>query len=131
MKINLKVTILLLVMISCTDKNQELLGVWNVESSFYSATYNILEEDGDLKALALYYDDGTTHFKYQEGKTKKMYLFENLKFKNHNYVDAISGATKKANPEQLTLKVLDKDTLSVTTYIMHKPLTEKWIRKNN
>ena len=131
MKTVLKTILVILILSSCSNKGQELLGVWNADSKFYSATYKVYKDGGKLKAMALYYDDGTTHYKYIKGKNNKMYLFENLKPKGNVYVDAVSGATKKATPEQLTIKVLDQDTLAVTSYIMHKPLTEKWFRKNN
>ncbi|WP_339756607.1 hypothetical protein [uncultured Winogradskyella sp.] len=125
----MKLSLLLLIMsLSCTQKADVLLGTWRVQSPFYKATCKILEENDSIKGLVLYYNDDTTVYSYKEGEAKN-YFFNNLKEKGGQYIDAISGATKtKSSNEKATLNLLSKDTLEITTYIMHKPLKEIWVR---
>ena len=105
-----------------------MLGLWKVDSKFYKATCEIVEEANTLKGLVIYYNDDTTVYRYEEGQPKK-YFFNNLKEKDSVYVDAIAGATKTENSnEVVTLNLLSKDTLEVTTHIMQKPLKEIWVR---
>jgi len=131
MKTALKTISLILLLASCSDKGKEILGVWDLDSKFYSATYKIEKTNNKLKAQILYYNDGTTQYKFNKNDVEKVYSFQNLKHNNGIYVDAVSGATKKTNPEQAQIKAINKDTLTVTTYVFHKPLTEKWIRKKS
>ncbi len=121
----------LMLAFSCVKKNNPIIGTWEVDSKFYKATCNIIEEDNSIKGQVLYYNDDTTVYKYEEGKPKN-YFFNNLKEKKGVFVDAVSGATKKnESKEMVTLNLLSKDTLEVTTFIMHQPLKELWIRIQN
>lgn len=105
-----------------------MIGIWKVDSKFYTATCEILEEDNTIKGVVLYYNDNTTVYKHEDGQPKS-YFFKNITEKNGVYIDAVSGATKTENSnETATLHLLDQDTLEVTTYIMNKPLKEIWIR---
>lgn len=124
-------TVLLLFFISCKKSNKEIVGVWNVDSKFYSATYKIHNKGDNLVAQALYYNDGTTLYKFPNKSNKKIYLFENLKKKKSVYIDAVAGETKTNMVNHAQLKATHKDTLEVTTYVMRYPLIEKWIRKEN
>jgi hypothetical protein len=110
---------------SCTTDSAALLGRWHVDSKFYRATYDIVEVDGDLKVEVIYYNDDTTILK--QNKAKPYYLYNDLKPKGDQFVDAISGATK-SNTQEVSFKLRHKDTLEVTTYILKKSLTETWIK---
>ncbi|WP_299247350.1 hypothetical protein [uncultured Aquimarina sp.] len=113
---------------SCMERENSMLGLWKVDSKFYKATCEIVEEANTLKGLVIYYNDDTTVYRYKEGEPKN-YFFNNLKEKNGVYVDAVAGATKMENlHDTVTLNQLSKDTLEVTTHMMHKPIKEIWIR---
>ena len=105
-----------------------MIGIWKVDSKFYKATCEILEENDTVKGVVLYYNDNTTKYKHEVGAPKS-YFFNDIKEKNGTYIDAISGATKiENNNKTATLHLLSKDTLEITTYIMNKPLKEIWTR---
>ncbi len=118
--------ILFIFSISCSSKiDQRIIGIWNVESNFYRATYKIEESDKKLIGKVIYYNDDTTVL--HETKTDKDIFLHNLKYKNKVFIDAVSGATKTT--ENLTIKIKHNDTLEVTNYINNKPLIENWSRK--
>lgn len=122
-------TILLAILlcIGCSksfDKN--ILGIWQVQSKFYKATYEIIQDNGLIVGKVIYYDDGTTILR-ETGTDKDIFL-KNLKYKNDVFVDAVSGATV-TKTKTTQLKVKHKDTLEVTSYIHNKPLVEIWTRK--
>lgn len=117
-----------IIVFSCTKKESSIIGIWKVDSKFYKATCEILEEKGVVKGIVLYYNDNTTVYRHEEGQPKS-YFFKNIKEKDGTYIDAISGATKTENPSKTTtLQLISKDTIEITTYIMNKPLKEIWIR---
>ncbi|WP_292945370.1 hypothetical protein [Olleya sp. UBA1516] len=121
--------ILLIITFSCSKSAPELLGVWQVKSNYYKATYSIINENDSIKAKVLYYNDGTTILRKEDKNT--FYVFENLKPSNNGYVDAVSGATKTNEIKpNIELQSLHKDTLEVITYLRNKPLKEVWIRIN-
>ena len=74
----------------------------------------------------MYYNDGTTVL--HETNTPKDIFLHDLKYHDTVFVDAVSGATQTTS-ESLSIKIKNKDTLEVTSYIQHTPLVEKWIRK--
>ncbi|MGH1388047.1 hypothetical protein [Kordia sp.] len=117
-----------IVVFSCTKKENPMIGIWKVNSRFYKATCEILEENDTVKGEVLYYNDNTTVYRSEKGQPKS-YFFNNIKEKNGTYIDAVSGATKIENENKTAiLHLLSKDTLEVTTYILNKPLKEIWIR---
>lgn len=120
--------ILIISLCSCYRQYNDIKGEWKVNSKFYHATYQIIEEDDNLNGLVLYYNDGTTKYTYDG--TKRRYVFTGLKKEKNQYVDGISGATSKnSTPKSIEIKSKSEDTLEVTTYIMDKPLLEIWTRK--
>ena len=119
------ILLLALILLSCNNEAEQLLGRWKVDSKFYRATYDIVEVDGDLKVEVIYYNDDTTVLR--QNKAKPYYLYNNLQQKDNQFIDAISGATK-SNVQEVSIKPRHKDTLEVTTYILKKPLTEIWIK---
>lgn len=119
---------IVIVVFSCVKKENPMIGIWKVDSKFYKATCEILEENDTVKGVVLYYNDNTTKYKHEVGAPKS-YFFNDIKEKNGTYIDAISGATKiENNNKTATLHLLSKDTLEITTYIMNKPLKEIWTR---
>lgn len=118
---------LLIFLIGCsTQIDERILGIWNVQSSFYKATYKIEKQANKLVGKVIYYNDDTTIIR-ETGTDKDIFL-NNLTYKDDTFVDAISGATQ-TNSDNLKIKIKHKDTLEVTSYIMHKPLIEIWVRK--
>jgi len=118
-----------IMMTACKSSNDfAITGKWHLKSAFYKASYKIFNEENELKAYLLSYDDGTSVYTYC-GK-KKHFLFQSLKKKKGRLVDATSGASQQENPK-ISLELLHTDTLLVTTYLMNKPLKEIWIRNNN
>lgn len=111
----------------CSSTDEHILGVWNVKSDFYTATYSIEKQGKKIIGKLLYYNDNTRIL--QETGTAKDIVFHNLKSKNGVFVDAISGATRKAKTG-IEIKIKHQDTLEVTTYIHKKPLKEFWVRKS-
>ena len=110
----------------CTTAPKEILGIWQVQSNFYRATYKIEKQGKKLIGKVLYYNDDTTIL--NETGTDKDIFLSDLKYKDDVYVDAISGATNTTE-EGISIKIKHKDTLEVTSYIRHKPLVEIWTRK--
>ncbi len=117
---------LLILFCRCSPTAEELYGTWNVKSNYYRATYRIYKEHDSVKGKVLYYNDDTSI--YREGDTKEYYVFKNLKPDGKGYADALSGATVTDNSKTIYIEPKHPDTLSVTHYIMHKPLTEIWVR---
>lgn len=118
---------LFIFLIGCSSQiDNRILGIWNVKSTFYKATYKIEKQGKKLIGKVLYYNDDTTIIK-ETGTDKDIFL-KNLTYKNEVYVDAISGATK-TNSENFKIKIKHQDTLEVTSYISNQPLIETWIRK--
>ncbi|KAB1155276.1 MULTISPECIES: DUF2147 domain-containing protein [Tenacibaculum] len=118
---------LLIFLIGCsTQIDERILGIWDVQSSFYKATYKIEKQANKLVGKVIYYNDDTTIIR-ETGTDKDIFL-NNLTYKDDTFVDAISGATQ-TNSDNLKIKIKHKDTLEVTSYIMHKPLIEIWVRK--
>lgn len=114
--------------IFCSKKEHKIIGLWNVKSNYYKATYKIEQQSNKLVGRVIYYNDGTTVL--HETKTDKdLFLFD-LKLKKDTYIDAVSGATN-TKKQTTSIKLKHNDTLEVTSYIMKKPLIETWIRNSN
>jgi len=117
--------LLLLLLISCSKKPKELIGVWEVKSLFYKATYCIEDKDDKIIGRIIYYNDGT--YIYKETGTEKDIFLHKIEKKSGLYIDAISGAT--ITKKETTMKLVGKDTLEVISYIKNRPLKEYWIKK--
>ncbi len=122
--------LMLCFLFSCSNEEDKLLGIWQSDSEFYRATYKIEKKGTDVKGLLLYYNDDTTVYKYEGDK--EHYLFTGLKQQDQIFVDATAGATKSVSAKNpIELKLINYDTLAVTTYVMNRSLKEFWIRKNS
>ena len=119
--------LILLLTISCSsDADKRVIGTWHTQSKYYQGTFKIEEKNDKMIAKVLYYNDGTTILK--ETGTEQDVFVNDLKYKNKQYVDAVSGATATY---KIAITVVHKDTLSVTNYIQGQPLQELWTRKTN
>ncbi len=115
-------------LLACNQQDN-IIGEWKVNSKFYQATFEIMEENDTWNGLVVYYNDGTT--KYMHNDTKSRYAFTGLKKEKEVYVDGITAATsKKGAPKSVEIRKQGKDSLEVTTYIMNKPIVEVWTRSS-
>ncbi len=127
MMFRMVVVLLSIFMFSCSSRQDSIIGEWKVNSRFYQAVYQIVEENDALSGVVLYYNDGTTKYKYDG--LKRRYAFTGLKKDKDQYVDGITGATTKMEaPKSVEIKKRGRDTLEMTSYIMEKPLVEIWTR---
>lgn len=66
--------------------------------------------------------------KFNSSKNTEYFIYKNIIFKNNQFIDAVSGATK-TNTNSTTFTLLHPDTLEITNYLHHKKHTEKWIKE--
>lgn len=118
--------VILVLLVSCSKKPKELIGTWEVNSPYYSATYAIEEQEGKIVGRVIYYNDDT--YIYTETGSEKDIFLHQLQKKDNLYIDAFSGATM--TKKNMTMRLIGKDTLEVTSYIKGTPLREFWIKKN-
>lgn len=114
-----------LLLLSCAEQPKELIGIWQVNSPYYKATYSIEEQNNVIVGKVKYYNDDT--YIYRETGTDKDIFLHKITRKDSIYIDAVSGAT--ITKKELIIKQKSEDTLEVTTYIHNKPLKEFWIKK--
>lgn len=113
---------------SCHEKTDpRIFGLWEVKNRFYHAIYQIKESDGKIVGEVRSYDDGTTSYTWDS--TRPKYIIHDLKPKDGQYVDAITGATPKPENINLKLRVKHEDTLQATLFIHNHPTPEIWVRK--
>lgn len=104
-------------------------GDWKVNSKFYSASYLIKKENNNINALVLYYNDGTTKYKYDS--KNKHYAFKDLRWEKDQYVDGVSGATSGTEASRsIEIKKISMDTLQIKRFLVRKPIVEIWTRNN-
>lgn len=118
--------IVLILLTACTAKNDVLEGKWKLSSLFYNASYQIIDKGDEFEAVVLSYNDGTSNYQYRDDE--RYYAFTDLKRKDDIYVDGTSGATKQKGKAKVSVKVLHKDSLELTTSIANQELKEIWIR---
>lgn len=118
----------ILVLASCGSYvDERIFGEWQSISKFHHIDYQIIKEEGKIKAKILSYNDGTTTYEWSLENPK--YAFQNLKQEGDILVDAISGATSKELKKNMSVEVLNIDTLNIITYINNHPVPELWVRK--
>ena len=119
---------ILSVLLSCTT-NDPLEGIWIVRSDYYRATCEIHKTYQGFQGLMLSYDDGTTIYKHDPQQPR--HLFKNIKLKDREYVDGVSSATiKSGTSKNISIKLINEDSLLMTTYIMNRPVEELWTKIN-
>lgn len=119
----LRVVLIAFLVAACQSSTENLLGDWKVETSHYSATYRIAQEEASVKARLLFSKDGTSSYHWE--KQEPRYRFLDLKQQTKGfYVDAASGATSSAT---VAIKQIAKDTLVVP---LAKGKKEIWTRIN-
>ncbi len=118
--------VLIMFLCSC-HQGKEIEGTWSVQSKHYRSTIEIIPNKGRWDAKVLYYNDDTQIIK--EDTINPYYLYKGIKYqKSSQYVDGVSGATKLVN-ESTKFKLVENDTLIITTQIRDKKINELWIRK--
>lgn len=122
-KIVLFVTVLMLC--ACSNHHDELLGTWALDSKHYSATYVVEEVNDDLAMWVLYYDDGTTRYKWENGE--KQFAYKSLQYSDGIFFDGSTGATQKGDKaHQLSLK--SPDTLIIQKPEWKEIREEVWLK---
>ena len=111
---------------SCSHNPEAVLGVWNVTDPYYSASYEIAEENGKLVAVVLRYNDGTQ--RYTSNGTQVNYLIRDLAWRDSVYVDATTGATNTSASNSICIEPVHADTLEVHYPAGRSTTTERWIR---
>lgn len=124
------ITILICItLLSCgSNIDERIYGDWEVSNRFYQANYRVDNVDDKIMGKVLSYNDGTMKYKWDDKNPK--YIFQNLKQKDTLLVDAISGATAKAENRNIEIQILHEDTLSTTIFINNHPQLEIWTRIN-
>lgn len=118
-------SLIVLLLVSCSQKPSELIGIWEVKTPYHNAIYSIEEYQDQIVGKVKYYNDDT--FIYRGSGTEKDIFLHKIKRKDDVYIDAISGAT--VSKKELIIERKHPDTLEITKYIHHKPLKEFWIKK--
>ena len=120
--------IVIIFFLSCSKPfDNRLLGIWKTNSKFYRATYKFEKVNHNIIGKLLYYNDGTTIL-HETGTTKDIFI-KNLRYDDHLFIDAVSGATQTTS-RNYEIKVMHTDTLEVTTFMHNKPSIETWTRKH-
>ena len=64
--------ILAINLVSCAQKNDKIIGIWEVTNEYYQAVYEIVEYRGKFFGKIHYYNDGKLEY---QGKNKKRDYF--------------------------------------------------------
>ncbi len=113
-------------LLSCSKKQDKIIGTWRVDSQFYKATYIISSHNEKFYGKVVSYDDGTTQYDQKDGD--QGYFLTNLVAKDNRYVNGLLHENRGGKPQHISISLLNNDTLEVTTTVMHRPIIEKWIR---
>lgn len=125
----LAIAILLFGFSSCSKKHDEIIGLWEVKTSYYKAQYKIYSEDDGFDCRVMLYNDGTKRYNYE--RDQPYFLFKGLKWSEDKFVDGTSGATKSTsvNPT-FSVELVNQNTLEVVNSSPGSPRTEIWKRVN-
>ncbi len=128
MKFLVRSLFLLMVIITfnaCAQKNT-IVGVWEVKTDLYQATYEIVEHKDAFFGKIHYYNDGITEYK---GDNKKEdYFLTDVVLKDGKYVNG-----KMYMPDGSFYHVIftlkDTETLEVLMTVEGAPYKETWKRQ--
>ncbi len=118
---------LVLILTSCGQDAERLLGDWKVNSQYYKATYQFAEEEGEIIAKVLYYNDGTS--KYHWNKREPWLLSSKIEQDKPFFVDASTGATQQIS--QIKFQLLAKDSLEMSMTAFNGVSKEIWTKVEN
>lgn len=102
------------------------MGEWRISNKYYKAHYLIKEENKETVGQVLYYNDGTTFYKFEGGE--KRYTFQNLIKKDSLFVDGVTGATSASDDSNLSIKIVNETKLEVKKSVMNQKVTEYWYK---
>ena len=116
----------LLVLTGCKQDAKPWLGTWQTKDAFSAATYQLQQQNDQLEAVVLRYNDGTQ--RYRQTSYRVRYLSRDIQWQPEAEVDGTTGATETRKPTAaVTVHPLHPDTLLVT-YTGSHSRQEKWSR---
>lgn len=119
------IVFILTIFTSCGQRNDKIIGVWNVKNDYYQAIYEIVESKGEFFGKIHYYNDGKSEYK---GNNKKEdYFLTDLEKKDEKYING-----KMYMPDGSFYKVIitlkNDTTLEVLMTVENKPYKEIWTK---
>lgn len=119
------VLIILFSVVVSAQKNDDIIGVWEVKTNNFQAIYEIEESHGKFIGKVHYYNDGETE--YKGSNTKEDYFLSEVIKKDDKYING-----KMYLPDGSYYYVIftfkDKDVLEVLMTLDDKPYKETWKR---
>lgn len=116
----------LIISLSSCAQDDPIVGVWEVESDYYQATYEIVEHQDQFHGKVHYYNDGQDT--YEGNDQKEDYFLTELTAKNGQYVNG-----KMYLPDGsfyfVIFELTDPNTLEATMTVENQPYKEVWKRK--
>jgi len=113
-------------MISCAQKTDQIVGVWEVDNEYYKAVYEIVEVDHKFYGKIHKYDDGKET--YVGNNKKEDYFLTDVELKDNTYVNG-----KMYLPDgsyyDVIFTLLNANMLKVEMTIENFPYSETWTRQ--
>lgn len=117
---------LFITMISCAQKTDPIVGIWQVDNEYYKAVYEIVEVDGKFYGKIHKYNDGKET--YVGNNNKEDYFLTDVELKDNSYVNG-----KMYMPDgsyyEVIFTVVNENALKVKMTIEDYPYSETWTRK--
>lgn len=117
--------ILAINLVSCAQKNDKIIGVWEVKNEYYQAVYEIVEYRGKFFGKIHYYNDGKLEY---QGKNKKRdYFLTDVEKQGKTYNNGKMYLPDGSYYEVIfTLK--DDNKLKALMTVEGKPYKEVWTK---
>lgn len=107
------------------ENGDKIIGIWEVNNSYYTAIYEIIKYDDQFYGKVHYYNDGTTEHKGTD--SKEDYFLEGIFFKNNKYTE---GKMHMPDGTIKTINLLfENDEIKVDMEIDGTSFQEAWKRK--
>ncbi|MDY8137991.1 hypothetical protein [Aquimarina sp. 2201CG5-10] len=117
--------IVLSISLSSCGQEDKIVGVWDVKTEYYQATYEIVSQDDTFFGKVHYYNDGSTEYK---GKNKKEdYFLTDVELKDGKYVNG-KMYTPDGSYYEVIFTLKNNDTLETIMTVENKPYKEIWTR---
>lgn len=117
-----------IILTSCAQNHDNIIGVWNVKTDYYQAVYEIVENEKTFYGKIHYYNDGTNEVKEDDGKDN--YFLTGIEKKGKQYKNGKMYLPDGSYYEVVfTLK--DANTLELKMTFQGEPYKEVWQRKSN
>lgn len=112
---------------ACAQKDN-IVGVWDVKTDVYQATYEIVEHRDKFYGKVHYYNDGTSEYKGND--KKEDYFLSDVEFKDGKYING-----KMYLPDGSYYNVIftlkNNDTLEALMTVDSSPYKEIWKRNTS